>query len=86
MTQNLRVGNRLGKYRLERKLGEGGSAVVWQARDTVEGRRVAIKVVLDSVIQEWGRAAVEGGRASPPSSTIRASPASATRTGSTTIS
>jgi serine/threonine protein kinase len=60
MTQALRVGNRLGKYRLERKLGEGGSAVVWQARDTVEGRRVAIKVVLDSVIGEWGRAAVEG--------------------------
>ncbi len=60
MTQPLRTGNRLGKYRLERKLGEGGSAVVWQARDTVEGRRVAIKVVLDSVITEWGRAAVEG--------------------------
>ena len=60
MTQSLRTGNRLGKYRLERKLGEGGSAVVWQARDSVEGRRVAIKVVLDSVIHEWGRAAVEG--------------------------
>ena len=60
MSQPLRVGVRLGKYRLERKLGEGGSAVVWQARDSVEGRRVAIKVVLDSVISEWGRAAVEG--------------------------
>lgn len=60
MSHPLRVGARLGKYRLERKLGEGGSAVVWQARDTVEGRRVAIKVVLDSVIEEWGRAAVEG--------------------------
>lgn len=52
-------GARLGKYRLERRLGEGASASVWRARDTVEGRRVALKIVLPGVVQEFGRAAIE---------------------------
>jgi serine/threonine-protein kinase len=59
MKRSFRRGSRIGKYRLEKRLGEGGSAVVWQARDTVEGRRVAVKLVLPSVVEEFGKDAVE---------------------------
>lgn len=40
----LRGGQRLGKYRLEKRLASGGFANVFQAMDTVEGVRVALKV------------------------------------------
>lgn len=40
----LRAGSRLGKYRIERKLGDGGFAAVYRALDTLEGLRVALKV------------------------------------------
>jgi serine/threonine-protein kinase len=40
----LRTRQRLGKYLIERRLGEGGFAVVYQARDTIEGIRVALKI------------------------------------------
>ncbi len=43
---NLRRGKRLGKYRLENRLGEGGSCEVWKAKDTVEGMWVALKIPL----------------------------------------
>ena len=43
---NLVEGYRLGKYRLDKRLGEGGSCEVWRALDTVEdivvGSRVGI--------------------------------------------
>jgi len=35
---------KVGKYVIERRLDEGGFAVVYRALDTVEGRRVALKV------------------------------------------
>ena len=38
-----RPGDLLGRYRVERHLGAGGMADVFLARDTCEGRRVAIK-------------------------------------------
>ena len=40
----LRARQQFGKYVIERRLGEGGFAVVYQARDTIEGIRVALKV------------------------------------------
>lgn len=40
----LRIRQKLGKFRIERRLGSGGFAAVYQAMDTVQGIRVAIKV------------------------------------------
>jgi len=40
----LRVRQNLGKYYIEKKLAEGGSAVVYQALDRIEGIRIALKV------------------------------------------
>ncbi len=36
----LRAKQKLGKYLIERKLGEGGFSVVYQAKDSIEGIRV----------------------------------------------
>lgn len=46
---NLVRGKRLGKYRLEKRLGEGGSCEVWKAKDCVEGMWVALKIPLTDV-------------------------------------
>jgi len=43
-TGELKIRQKLGKYRIERRLGSGGFASVYQAMDTVQGIRVAIKV------------------------------------------
>src|SRR6478609_2063309 len=39
------AGARLGRYRLERLLGQGGSGLVFEARDTLLGTTVAVKVL-----------------------------------------
>jgi serine/threonine protein kinase len=57
--KSLRRGGRLGKYRLDRRLGLGASASVWRARDQVEGRVVALKIVQPAVVEEFGRRAIE---------------------------
>lgn len=59
---SLRVGSRLGKYRIMKRLGEGGFATVYAANDTIEGRQVALKIpeerftsnnqCLDSLLRE----------------------------------
>ena len=41
----MRPGEKLGKYELEKLLGEGATAVVWLAQDTVLQRQLAIKVL-----------------------------------------
>lgn len=41
---NLRVGSRLDKYRIIKRLGEGGFATVYAAMDLVEDRKVALKI------------------------------------------
>ena len=59
MTTALRRGSRLGKYRLERRIGRGGFAEVWKVRDTVEDRVAALKVTHREAVEEWGRKAIE---------------------------
>ncbi len=47
---SIRVGSRLGKYRVERRIGSGAYASVYAAQDTLLGIKVALKVPIDSVI------------------------------------
>lgn len=42
--RQIRVRQKLGKYIIEKKLGEGGFAAVYRALDTIEGIRVALKI------------------------------------------
>ncbi len=44
VVRSLRIGSRLDKYRLVKKLGYGGFATVYSALDQIENRYVAIKV------------------------------------------
>lgn len=39
-----RSGKRLGKYKILRRIGDGGFATVYRARDTIEGVEVALKI------------------------------------------
>ncbi len=59
MPETLRRGSRVGKYRLERQIGQGAFADVWKARDTVENRDVALKLALPSVVAAHGRREIE---------------------------
>lgn len=43
-TQVVRVRQNLGKYRIDKRLAEGGFAVVFRAYDTIEGIPVALKI------------------------------------------
>lgn len=43
---------RVGKYRIRRRLAEGGFAEVYQAEDTIEGVEVALKVPHETLIDE----------------------------------
>jgi len=43
-TVALKIRQKLGKYRIEKRLSEGGFATVYQAFDTIEGQRVALKI------------------------------------------
>jgi serine/threonine-protein kinase len=54
----LRRGSQLGKYRLDRLIGHGASASVWRARDTVENRPVALKIIDSAQVAAWGRDAI----------------------------
>lgn len=43
-TAGLKVRQKLGKYRIERRLADGGFAAVYVATDTIEGIKVALKI------------------------------------------
>jgi serine/threonine-protein kinase len=51
-TTAIKARQKLGKYRLERRLGEGAFAVVYQALDTIEGVRVALKIPYPHLLTE----------------------------------
>ena len=55
----LRKGSKLGKYRLDHRLGQGSFADVWKARDLIEGVNVALKIAHPAAVKEWGRKAIE---------------------------
>lgn len=44
VVRSLRIGSRLDKYRLIRRLGHGGFSTVYAALDQIENRQVALKV------------------------------------------
>lgn len=46
----LRVRQKLGKYRIDGKLGDGAFAAVYKATDTLEGVKVALKVPYDHLV------------------------------------
>ncbi|MCA9048075.1 MAG: serine/threonine protein kinase [Planctomycetaceae bacterium] len=41
---SVRIGSRIGKFRIERRLGAGGFSEVYAARDTILGTQVALKI------------------------------------------
>lgn len=49
---SLRPRTLLGKYRIEKLLNEGGFAAVYQALDTIEGIRVALKIPHSQMISD----------------------------------
>lgn len=51
--------DRLGKFRLDAFAGRGAFAEVWYATDMVTERPVALKVVPEHVVKEWGKKTVE---------------------------
>jgi len=51
-TSSLRVGSRLDKFRILRRLGEGGFATVYAAQDMIEDRKVALKIPDSRYIQD----------------------------------
>ncbi len=46
----VRVGQRLGKYRLKRRIASGGFGDVYEGYDTIEGISVALKIPRDSMV------------------------------------
>jgi cytochrome c peroxidase len=61
------IGTVLGKYRLLRKVGEGGMGGVYEAQHTSTGRRVAVKILKEtlaadvSIVERFGREARAAG-------------------------
>ncbi|MGE5361666.1 MAG: serine/threonine-protein kinase, partial [Bacteroidales bacterium] len=51
------LGRTLGHYRVESELGAGGMGVVYEATDTRLGRKVAIKLLHPSLVQDAERMA-----------------------------
>lgn len=50
--QGLRPRHRIGKYRIEKQIGNGGFGQVFSAVDMIEGVKVALKVPYDQYVDE----------------------------------
>ncbi len=50
--ESMTAGDRIGKYVLAEKLGEGGNGAVYAALDSVLGRRVAVKVLHPQLVMD----------------------------------
>ncbi len=59
MPEILRKGSRIGKYRLDRRIGRGAFAEVWKARDLVENQAVAVKITHPEAVETYGREEIE---------------------------
>ncbi|MEU8496492.1 WD40 repeat domain-containing serine/threonine protein kinase [Streptomyces lavendulae] len=72
----MRAGERLaGRYRLDVRLGQGGSGEVWRAYDVELGRAVAVKVLLEfdaseELLRRFRREAAIGARLQHPGITV----------------
>ncbi|MEU7554309.1 hypothetical protein AB0B01_18560 [Streptomyces sp. NPDC044571] len=70
------MGDRLAdRYRLDRRLGQGGMGEVWRGHDLALGRAVAVKVLLDTATDEelvarFRREATIGARLQHPGTTV----------------
>jgi serine/threonine-protein kinase len=51
-SRTMRPRQKIGKYRVEHKMAEGGFATVYAAMDTIEGVRVAIKIPHEEFVSE----------------------------------
>jgi serine/threonine-protein kinase len=49
----LKARQKLGKYRIERRIADGPSAGVYEARDTIQGVSVALKIPHDSAMSDY---------------------------------
>ncbi|MDB4676598.1 serine/threonine protein kinase [bacterium] len=50
--RTLRIGSRLDKYRLMKRMGEGGFATVFAARDMIVDRKVALKIPASQFVSQ----------------------------------